>query len=172
MFMLLQILWYKNIHNESEKPAYFSESFVHKSVNGSKFPGSKSIPFCCLCSQPQRWSSQDCIIAGPSHTVTRSFPGCCALPLETDLLLDPILFPSSRSKLSLFTILNSTLFQIFFWPTKDGIILLLSLYIIYINYIEVRTNSIFTLVLVLVSSNVTNYSDESSLKKKIYLAHY
>lgn len=171
MFMLLQILWYKNIHNESEKPAYFSESFVHKSVNGSKFSGSKSIPFCCLCSQPQRWSSQDCIIAGPSHTVTRSFPGCCALPLETDLLLDPILFPSSRSKLSLFTILNSTLFQIFFWPTKVGIILLLSLYIIYINY-EVRTNSIFTLVLVLVSSNVTNYSDESSLKKKIYLAHY
>lgn len=76
MFMLLQILWYENIRNESEKPAYFSESFVHKSVNGSKFPGSKSIPFCCLCSQPQRWSSQDCIIAGPSHTVTRSFPGC------------------------------------------------------------------------------------------------
>lgn len=172
MFMLLQILWYKNIRNESEKPAYFSESFVHKSVNGSKFPGSKSIPFCCLCSQHQRWFSQDCIIAGPSHTVTRSFPGCCALPLETGLLLDPILFPSSRSKLSLFTILNSTLFQIFFWPTKDGIILLLSLYIIYINCNEVRTNSIFTLVLVLVSSNVTNYSDESSLKKKIYLAHY
>lgn len=92
----------------------FSESFVHKSVNGSIFPGSKSIPFGCLCSQTQCWSSQDCIIAGPSHTVTRSFPGCCVLPLETGLLLDPILSPCSRSKLSLFTILNSTLFQIFF----------------------------------------------------------
>lgn len=151
---------------------FFSESFVHRSVNGSIFPGSKRTPFCCLCSQPWHWSSRDCITAGTSHIVTRLFPGGCALPLETGLLLDPILSPSSHSKLSLFTILNSTLFQILFWPTKNGIIVLLSLYIIYRNYNGEKGNSLFTLVLVLVSSAVTNYSGESSLKKKIYLAHY
>lgn len=144
-----------------EAGLFFSESFVHRNVDVSIFPGSKSTPFCCLCSQPRRWSSQDCITAGTSHTVTRSFPGCCALPFETGLLLDPILSPSSHSKLSLFTILNSTLFQIFFWPTKDAIILLLSLYIIYINYNGEKGDSIFTLVLVLISSAVTNSSDES-----------